>query len=145
MAYCTAAQVQAEFKDLPVDSDSAISATDLGQWIEEFDAVIDSYVGVRYVTPVTGDASLAILRMIEIWLVKSRILPILSVKTPEDKTKQDPDGPGYYKKAMDMLTQIKKGQLPLLDATSTGSGSRMTSYNKDLTVTREFKKDRANW
>ena len=145
MAYSTVANVESEFKDIDFSASTTITDTEVTAFISEADALIDATIDNRYVVPVTGAASLLILKTISIWLVKARILSILSVKTPQDKTKQDPDGPTLRKDALKMLEMISKGQLTLVDATLVDTEGGMTSYLMDATIQKQFKTNRDQW
>lgn len=145
MAYCTNTDVSSEFKDITFSTTTAVKDTEIDAWILQAGSLIDSYVSSKYETPVTGTSSLLLLKMICIWLVKARILSVLSVKTPQDKTKQDPDGPSLLKQAMDLLKLIKSGQLPLVDAIASSSDDGMGSFlmNQDITYDNQVGVD--NW
>lgn len=145
MAYATVTQVASEFKGITFSASTAVTDTEVSSFIEQADAMINGYVSARYDTPVSGSASLAILQMICIWLVKSRILSILSVKTPQDKTKQDPDGPSLFKQAIDMLKDIRSGKLVLPDATLSGLEGGMTSFLMNEDIDYDFKVDQDTW
>lgn len=145
MAYCSNGDVSSEFKAIVFSSTTAVTDTEVTTFIVSADALIDSYLASRYETPITGDAALAIVKMISVWLVKSRILPILAVKAPEEKTKQDPDGPGYFDRAIKMLEKLKNGTLTLEDAVPLANSGGMASFNQSKTVCRTFSVDRKNW
>lgn len=143
MAYASSSDVSSEFKAIVFDSNSAVTNTEVGTFLDQASALIDGTIGNRYEVPVMGSASLLVLKMICIWLVKSRILSILSVKSPQDATKQEPDGPSLYKQAMDMLKAIKTGALLLTDATAASTDGAMTSFlmNEELEYTFTMESD----
>lgn len=146
MAYCTNTDISSEFKDITFSATTAVTDTEVDDFIDQMSSLIDSFISNRYETPVTGPISLLILKFICILLVKSRILSILSVKTPQDKTKQDPDGPTLWDRALKMLEQLKKGQLILPDADGPGSfEGGMSSFlmNEDIDYT--FTMEDKNW
>jgi phage gp36-like protein len=152
MAYCLYTDIQSEFKDLPLTlaaapSPSSITQEDVTEFIDQSSSMMDSYIINRYEVPVSGaPVSLKFLKMICIWLVKARVLSILSVKTPQDKTKQDPDGPSLYKQAIEFLKEIKKGNLVLTDATQVdGYDGGMSSYLMDECVEHDFKIGENAW
>jgi phage gp36-like protein len=145
VAYCTDTDISSEFKAITFSSTSAVTDTEVDGFIDQASATIDGIIASKYEVPVTGSASLLVLKMICIWIVKARILSILSVKTPQDKTKQDPDGPTLLKQAMDMLKAIKKGDLILTDATASSSDDGMSSFlmNEEITYDNQVGVD--NW
>lgn len=145
MAYSTVANIESEFKDIDFSASTTITDTEVGVFIDEADAFIDASIDNRYEVPVTGAASLLILKTISIWLVKARILSILSVKTPQDKTKQDPDGPTLRKDALKMLEMISKGQLTLIDATLVDTEGGMVSHLMNETIQKQFKTNQDQW
>ena len=145
MAYCTDTEISSEFKDITFSASTAVKAAEVDDFIDQSSALIDGIISSKYEVPVVGSGSVLILKMICIWIVKARILSILSVKTPQDKTKQDPDGPTLLKQAMDMLKAIKKGDLVLNDATVVSSDDGMSSFlmNEDITYDNQVGVD--NW
>ena len=145
MAYAVYTDVASEFKDITFSSTTAVTDTDVTAWIAQASELIDGYLASKYEVPVTGVNSLLILKMICILLVKSRILSVLSVKTPQDKNKQDPDGPTLYKQAMDLLKDIKKGLIQLSDATLSNSADGLTSYLKDQDIEYQFTMEDDAW
>lgn len=145
MAYSDSDDISSEFKDIEFSTDTAVTDTEVDGFCDQAAAQIDSVIASRYEVPVTGPISLLLLKMISILLVKGRILSILSVKTPQDKTKQDPDGPDLIKQAMDMLAQIKKGQMVLSDATLASTEGGLTSFLKNQDVSYEFHAGENDW
>lgn len=146
MAYSLAADIQSEYKAINfAASGAAVSTAEVTEFITQADAFIDGIVSNRYETPVTGTVSLAILKTISIWLVKSRINSILSVKTPQDKNKQDPDGPTLRTQALEMLKQIKNGQLKLPDAVGSDTEGGMTSFLMNEELDYVFPQESESW
>lgn len=145
-AYAEVANVQAEFKALDITTAGrSLTSTSVDDFITSAEAEVDSRISNQYVVPVTGPISVALLKQITIWLVKARILSILSVKTPQDKTKQDPDGPSLRKQALEALDGISKGTIPLVDATAATNAVGVESYNRDLCVKHDFTIERKEW
>lgn len=143
MAYSVLTDIESEFKDVTFSSTTAVTDDDIDGFIDQADAFIDSSISSRYEVPVTGSSSLLVLKTISILLVKARVLSILSVKTPQDKTKQDPDGPTLRQQALDMLKAIKNGSLLLTDAVLTSTDGGLTSFliNEDITYTYPVDQD----
>ncbi len=145
-AYCEVEEVEAEFKDVTFDSNTAITEADVTRFIVEADAEINGRVGLVYVTPVTAVEALVLLRRISIGIVSTRIKAILAVKTGAEKADQGnktPDGDPYRK----MLTQIVKGDMILAGATkrSTGDGVSSASSNAASGCAHTFKKGEEQW
>lgn len=146
MAYCSHTDVESEFKDLTLSASTSVTDTEVDAWCEQESAVIDGLIQNRYDVPVTGTAALLILKAIAIMLVKARLISVMSVKTPIDTTKQDPDSQKLKDQAMKLLDLIAKGKLALVDAVLAGSGTGgMTSYLIDRTVCPEFAVDSEKW
>lgn len=147
MAYCTSADVKAEFKSLDISSvNASVPAATIDAMCDQASAYIDGYIDNRYAVPVTGTASLLILKMIAIILVKARVISLLSVKTPVDKTKQDPDGLTLIATANKMLDQISKGVLGLVDATLISSEAGMDSRTiNGICGPPQFHRGREEW
>jgi hypothetical protein len=145
LAYCTDTDVASEFKGITFSASTAVTDTEVDDFIDQSSALIDGIIASKYEVPVVGSVSLLILQMICVWIVKARILSILSVKTPQDKTKQDPDGPTLLKQAMDMLKAIKKGDLVLTDATLSSGDDGITSFLMNETITYDNQVGVDNW
>lgn len=145
MAYCTYTEVSSEFKDITFSASTAVTDTEVSDFIDQSSSLIEGIIASKYQVPVVGNMSLLVLKMICIWIVKARILSILSVKTPQDKTKQDPDGPTLLQQAMDMLKAIKKGDLVLTDATAASTNDGMGSFLMNEDITYDFQVGESNW
>jgi phage gp36-like protein len=144
MAYCTSDQVQGEFKKLRADSTSPIDLTEIDRFIEEADAIIDSYLSKRYETPVTGATSLIIVRNISIMIVAQRIKDILRVKTGDEPTSQDGRG-NLNDRAMKMLKDIVDRNIDLPDATATDTDEGVQSYVSSNEVPFIFERETVQW
>ena len=145
MSYCTTSDISNEFKDITFDTDTSVTDTDVDSFIDQASSLINSFVSSKYEIPVTGSGALLFLKMICIWLVKARVISILSVKTPLDKTKQDPDSQKLYEQAISLLKQIKAGTLKLSDAVPASSDDGMTSFLMNEDVTYEFQLEMDKW
>lgn len=87
MAYCSAAEVASDFKDIEFTSSTNVTATDVAGFITEADALINTYLGRRYAVPVTGSYTdaLALLKLYSRALVADRIRGIMEVKQATNK------------------------------------------------------------
>jgi phage gp36-like protein len=149
MAYSTVAQISAEFRNITIAATgTAIVTADVNEWIAEADALINSFVGKRYTTPITVAAnpnSFYILRMISRELVAARIIKVLRVKNAasgnndQDVRKDDSD------RVLKMLKDISNGDLELPDATVTTSGQGISSFNVSNAKEPFFDKDIDQW
>lgn len=145
MAYSVVADIQNEFKDTVFSSTTAVTDDDVEDFITSADALIDSYLSSKYVVPFLDVTSLALMKMISIWLVKARILSILSVKSPQAPTTQEPDTPNLYKQAMALLKDIKDGKIQLTGATLISSEDGLTSYLMNEDVSYDFHRQENDW
>lgn len=144
MAYSLEADIQSEFKDIDfADADSKVTSAEVTAFITQADAFIDSKVGLRYDTPVTGVESLKILKTISIWLVADRVSKVLRIKSnvPETETAEK----SLRDMALEMLEDISKGLLLLSDATLKSSGSGFSSYANTEDLSYTFKKGESQW
>lgn len=147
MAYAASADVESEFKNIAFTSTSNVTTTDVAAFITQADALINSYIGMRYQTPVTAnEETLALLQLLSVTLVADRIRKILEVKqaSPNDGANQSVRGFSSID-VMKLLTQIKDGKMTLAGATPLVSGGGFYSNNYAESVVPVFKKDEVNW
>jgi phage gp36-like protein len=147
MAYSTSAEVQADFKSLVFTSTTLVTSADVAQFIAEADALINSYIGMKYAVPITADAdTLNLLKLFSRTLVADRIKKILEVKQASSTSaNQDVRGAYSTRDVMTSLNAIRKGELSLSGATSLISGAGFYSQNSTDNVTPEFKKGEKQW
>ena len=139
MAYCTTDHVQEEFKDQTFTTSTKVTLADVTRFILESDALINSKLGLKYQTPITGTNALILMRMISVWLTKSRILDIFAVKTGRTETDQD-GGTETAAKANKLLQDIVDGAVALSDATLLSSDYRISSYSLEHDLENVFEK-----
>lgn len=145
MSYATTDQVQSEFKDVDfADADAAITTTEVDRFLEEADAEIDINLSAVYQTPITGTQALVVVRMIAIWLTKSRVAEILRVKTGRPESDQDGEG-GTAERARTMLRDLATGKLQLTDAVSSTSGGGVRSYTAENSIENVFDTTKQQW
>lgn len=145
MAYATLAQVQSEFKNLSIGASTPITTTEAERFIEESDALIDSYLSRRYEVPITGSNSLKVVREISIMLTAHRIKEILRVKTGDSKADQDGRGNSLHSRAMNLLKDIVKRKLNLTDATAATADDGVSSYVSSNDVPFIFERGTDQW
>jgi len=142
--YCTAPQVEAEFKRISFTVDTAVTLAEVTRFIEEASAHIDSVLSNVYITPVTGTVSLLVLQQVCIWLVAQRVKDIQALKTSKENTDQITNEARLDKKALDMLKKIINDEMALPDALKVTTGS-VSSYNVRNNITSIFKRDEQQW
>lgn len=147
MGYSTSAEIQSDFKNLPLSTTTLVTTADVDQFIVEADALIDSFIGMKYEVPVTGGASaLSLLKLFSRTLVADRIKKIMEVKqTQNTSANQDVRGAYSTKDVMAALKQIQTGDLKLSGATSLVSGGGFYSKNNASNVEPTFKKGCKQW
>lgn len=116
MSYSVYGDVAAEFKSMTFSSTSAVTDTQVTEFIAQADAIIDGRIGLKYTLPVTDTAGLKILKAISIAIVSDRVRDIMKVMTGQAETSQQarprggstvPAGP------YQMLKDIIEGNLKL--------------------------------
>lgn len=148
MGYCTAEDVQAEFKNLELTTTGFVTSETVDTFITEASALIDSKVGRRWVIPVTGNAeSLALLSLFCRTLVADRVRGILANK---QQTNTDPNkvvkSDGYsVRDVMKALEDIRLGNMVLPGAELLNSNASMFSNNSSMNVQPRFRKGYKQW
>ncbi len=145
MAYCTTTHVSGEFKGVTLSSSTTPTDTTVERFIAEADAEIDSKVGLKYETPVTGTTALIVVRQISIWLVAARVKEIFKVKTGASSAEQEAREGDLRKMAMDRLDRIAKGEELLPDATLRSSYDGVRSYVVDNGVEAQIDVESEQW
>ena len=147
-SYASLSDIVAEFKELSIDESSAVSITDVNQYIEQESAMIEMYLEPIYVLPVTGERALKILKRLAIALVAYRIAQILSISRAtvltDTKTIQEINGGTAYKQALKDLEKISQEKLVLPDATLK-SNRDPYSYNSEQTIEPVFSTTEQQW
>lgn len=80
MAYTSYTEIESDFKDITFAAGQNVTDSDVTQFIAEADALIDSYVGQKYVVPVTAGGGLVLLKLYSRCLVTARIKRLMEVK-----------------------------------------------------------------
>ena len=144
--YTTVSKVQAEFKSVTFATTTVPTLANVGDYLSDADAEIDCTLSVKYQTPITGTQALILIAMIEVWLVKDRILNVIKVKT--GKNSEDQDGATNYRdKAMKVLNSLAAGTMKLTDATLVNSNDGVRSYTNEnpTTAPRVFDRTINQW
>lgn len=145
MAYSTFTEVSSEFKSIVFSATSPITDTDVTRFITEADAEIDSILGTRFVTPVTGANALILLRWCSISLVKARLIEILRVKNADDKGDQDVGSLSLRKQVLERLYRLAKGTDTLGDAPLISSSGGLDSFLRSEDVAYTFDVNKQQW
>jgi len=150
MAYSTVEQIASEFKDIDFQSEGTLMpSADVELFIDQFSALIDAYIGSRYLVPVTAsDASVALLNLFCSTLVADKITKILETRQQTNQeANQEVRGAFTTKMVMEQLSRIKKGELALDGATlliNSGHGS-FFSNNASNNIEPVWKKEEEQW
>jgi len=149
MPYATVVEIASEFKSITFDSNSALTDTEVGAILDQTDALINAHVTQRYVTPITGDESLLILKKIEIDFVAYRVAKILNLKKeiplPDNVVIQDLNSGAAFKTSSKMLERIFEGKILLPDAPLNTSATGFSDYNSTNSVEPIFERDIQQW
>lgn len=147
MAYSTSTEVQSDFKNLVFSTTTLVTTADVEGFITEADALINSYVGQKYTTPITavGDA-LNLMKLCSRTLVRDRIKQIMEVKQLQNTTANQETRGGFgTSNVMKLLEKIAKGELKLADAAELIEGGAFYSSNYACDVEPVFRKDCKDW
>lgn len=148
MSYCTVPLVQQDFKSIVFATGQLITDVAVTQFIVEAGALIDSYVGQRWVTPITGDATgLALMSLFCRTLVADRIRGILASKqqTNTDANAQVKSDGYSVKDVMKALNDIRAGNMNISGATLLIAGGAFYSNNQANNVLPRIQKNRRIW
>lgn len=148
MSYCTVSDVQADFKTITFTSTSLVTSVAVTQFITEADALINSYVGQRWTTPITADAtSLALMSLLSRTLVSSRVKGILENKqvTNTDANQNVKGNEFTVKDVLSMLAEIKAGNVQLSGASLLLANAAFYSNNQSRNIQPKFHKNRKEW
>ena len=144
MAYCTEAQVQAEFKQLDITSTTAIKTANVAEWIAEADAEINAIIGTRYQVPVASGDALTLCRMMSRALVANRVAAVLKIKSGNEKADQDAQRM-TREEVLKLAGRIGKGEVEFVGASLVNGDGGIKSYVASNTVERTFKRGEKQW
>ena len=148
MTYADNADIAKEFRKLTFDGDSAVTEADIDGFLEESEAIINSYVSNRYIVPITGIEALKIMKTLEIAIVALRVQVIIDLKAFKSQSKETKQEFGKQERrdwAIDYLQGIQKGLYRLIDAEEIGSSSGITSFNSKNNIKPFFRKEIRQW
>lgn len=146
MAYSDVADVESEFKDLSFTTSTNVTSDDVDQFIIEADALIDSFLVKRYVTPVTsGTVSLELLKLYSRSIVADRVRGILANKQASNTSANQEVRQGLSRSAViKELMGLRDGLTSLPDATR-NTTSAFYSKNYTNSVAPIVEKDTKQW
>lgn len=150
MSYCSAADVQNEFKNLTFGASTTPTDTQVAAFCDQESAKIDAKLAARFVTPITGAVSLALLKPFAIALVANRVAAILRVKTGDKGIDQGPSVFMSRKDAEAGIQAMYEGKIQLLDATLISGADGVRSWvgdagTDDVSNVPNFNRGVAQW
>lgn len=149
MAYCEQADIEADFKAITFNADTAITPAKLNAIIEEESNYIDARVGLRYVVPVVKadyPEAFSILKRICVFRVSDRVRSVIEVKdgiTQKESNEKEKDN--RSRTPNDDLDLIIKGLLLLKNVPLISKGSGVNSFNVDACVEHVFDVRKQQW
>ncbi len=143
MAYASVEEVVSEFKDLEVGTGTSVTDSEIGRFIDEADAYINSKLGLVYQVPITAPEAFPILRMIEVYLIKARINSILEIRSGQEEIVQN--GINNAEVANKMLDNLVAGIMVLPGAIMITSKAGVSSYSHENNIEHVFDVTRTQW
>jgi len=140
MAYASLAEVKAEISGATIPATPAngqVGESDITRFIDEADAEINSKIGHRYTTPITGVESLKVVKQISISFVLFRYHQITEITEdlPDASEGRFPFRQSNigqrYGHALKQLTAIAKWTESLVDAVEVSGGGIQASPDPD--------------
>lgn len=144
MSYSDVADIQAEFRSIKINDDSAVTEESVESFIAQADAEIDSMIGTRYAVPVSGESALLVLKQISVWLVARRVKDVLEIKNVRPEVDQDIKT-DTRSMALSMLNKIVNGEMNLIGATLANSVQGVKSGVSANNIERTFKRNTDQW
>lgn len=146
MAYTESSDIQGEFKSVIFGSTTAVTLTQVNEFIAQEEAAIDAEVGTVYTTPVTaGAGAVAVMKLISTLMVKARVLDKLYVKTGDQKADQGVDSTELKERAQELIKKIINRALLLPGASLISSSGGVRSYTADNNKKHTFKRGVDQW
>lgn len=150
MSYCEQSDIEADFKNIVFDDESAVTDEQLDAWIEQESAYIDARVALRYVVPVvesTFPKAFLLLKRICIFRVSERVRNKIEVKSNVSQALESEEK--YSKNRVrtfnDDLDLIAKGLLVLEGVPTLPNGSGISSFNTDSGYCHQFDVSKQQW
>ena len=135
MTYATSADIRAELKNIAFTSTSSVTDDAILDFLDQAEALINMYIGQRYVTPVTSAEAILVLKKCEIDIVVYRVTKILdlkkSVPIPDTAIPQDITEGSAYKQCIKLLESIRDNDMDLPGETPINPDSGLASFNTE--------------
>lgn len=127
--YATVTDIEGEFKSLQFTSQSAVTYSQVTDWIKQETAYINAKISLRYVIPVTAtyEEAFLLLKRICTFRVAERVKNKLEVKTGNNQTDQEVKQPNYTRTPNTDLKDIAEGNLILLGVPLVASTGAVSS------------------
>jgi len=152
MSYATPTNVKSLFRDFADNADAAVSDTELQEFLDDAEEVINAKIGTLYQLPITvgeNPKAFKVLRRLETFQVACIVDDILNSYGEADKK------PQWCKKAKDLLNElvppVKAGcrqcepTMKLIDAVYLGTSTQRGRMSVQSTSEPVFKKGADNW
>lgn len=149
MAYAIFGDIASEFKNITFDANSSVTNTEVTEFIEQEEAVINATISNRYETPLTGVNSLKVIEGISIAYVAYRVAKILNLKKdvpiPEKFVPQQLNEGAAFRNAKKRLEEIRDGKIVLNDAVARSTGQGVESFNATNSTAPLWERDTKQW
>lgn len=147
MAYCTYQEVQSDFKSLDLTATSLVTITDVQGFITESDALINSYLGMRYKVPIISGPALDLLKLYSRSLTSLRIKRLLEVvQTVNTEANQVVKLTLLSEKdVIQNLKDIRDGKAILPGTPELTKAGGFNSFNTKNCIKPVFKKGEKQW
>lgn len=153
MSYATVANVKGLFRDFADNTDAAVDDTEIQDFLDDTDEIIDAKIGTLYQLPIdalNNPKSFKILKRLETFIVSAIIDDILNNYGEADKK------PSWAKNGRDLMLELvpardkKTGKQPepimkLSDAIYLGTSTQRNKMSASATTGRIFIKGGDNW
>lgn len=140
--YCTEANIEGWFPGVDFSANTKLTAAKVAEFITGNSAYIDGRIAAKYTVPITGTASLLVVKKICEYLTIAECNAVLLAGLGDRGEGNYPID--YNKRALEMLDRIESGELDLPDATAASSDD---FYSDNYENDREFtmKKGTRQW
>ena len=143
--YTNKAAVEFEFKDISFDTNTAVTSSNVNEFIAQEEALLDAELSAVYIVPITASASLPIIKNLATLRVKARLLDILYVKTGNPDVDQGSGAEGIRTHVKEILDRINSQALPLPGAVLVEATGGVKSYTSTNGLTHTFQRDVDQW
>lgn len=147
--YAGAVDIESEFKNIPFDSNSAITDVEVTAFIDQEEAIINATISNRYQVPITGTDAINVMKKITIDYVAYRVAKILNLKKdvpiPEKFVPQILNEGSAFRLAKQRLEAIQSGKIVLNDALARSSEQGVESFNAINNIESLWTRDIKQW